>query len=83
MGSISGLKSILLLVDLCTCRISDQNQNLKMIYCRRFFVYIVYDQQVLWRRCLGLIHSPWVMVLLTCVYVIWSHSIVYGAVAGD
>ena len=30
MGSISGLKSILLLVDLCTCRISDQNQNLKL-----------------------------------------------------
>ena len=38
MGSISGLKSILLLVDLCTCRISDQNQNFEMIYSRRFFV---------------------------------------------
>ena len=44
MGSISGLKSILLLADLCTCRISDQNQNLfEMNHSRRFLVekYIV------------------------------------------
>ena len=42
MGSISGLKSILLLVDLCTCRISGQNQiKKKMIYSRRILVYIV------------------------------------------
>ena len=44
MGSISGLKSILLLVDLCTCRISDQNQNFfEMIHSRRFLVvkYVV------------------------------------------
>ena len=37
MGSISGLKSILLLVDLCTCRISDQNQSFKMFHSKRFF----------------------------------------------
>ena len=48
MGSISGLISILLLVDLCTCRISDQNQKkkkkLKIIYSKRIFlVYIVLD----------------------------------------
>ena len=46
MGSISGLISILLLVDLCTCTISSQNQNLKIIYSKRFLVYIVEDQQV-------------------------------------
>ena len=44
MGSISGLKSILLLVDLCTCRISDQNQKFEMVYSRRFF--LVYKVQV-------------------------------------
>ena len=38
MGSISGLKSILLLVDLCTCRISDQNQSYKMFHSKRFFL---------------------------------------------
>ena len=64
MGSISGLISILLLVDLCTCRISGQNQkNLKIIYSKRFLVYIVEDQQVLWRRCRGLDNSPLVIVL--------------------
>ena len=41
MGSISGLKSILLLVDLCTCRISDQNQNLKWFTLGEFLVYKV------------------------------------------
>ena len=41
MGLISGLKSILLLVDLCTCRISDQNQNFEMVYSRIFLVYKV------------------------------------------
>ena len=41
VGSISGLKSILLLVDLCTCRISDQNQNLKWFALREFLVYKV------------------------------------------
>ena len=41
MGSISGLKSILLLVDLCTCRISDQNQNLKWFTLGDFLVYKV------------------------------------------
>ena len=66
MGSISGLISILLLVDLCTCRISGQNKkkikNLKIIYSKRFLVYIVLDQQVLWRRCRGLDNSPLVIV---------------------
>ena len=42
MGSISGLKSILLLVDLCTCRISDQDQKFEMVYSRRFLVYKVH-----------------------------------------
>ena len=41
MGSISGLKSILLLVDLCTCRISDQNQSFKMFNSKRFFFFLV------------------------------------------
>ena len=41
MGSISGLKSILLLVDLCTFRISDQNQNLKWFTLGEFLVYKV------------------------------------------
>ena len=41
MGSISGLKSILLLVDLCTCRISDQNQNLEWFTLGEFLVYKV------------------------------------------
>ena len=41
MGSIFGLISILLLVDLCTCRIYDQNQNYKIIHSMRFLVYIV------------------------------------------
>ena len=36
MGSISGLTSILLLADLCTCSVSCQKQNLKMINYRRF-----------------------------------------------
>ena len=44
MGSIYGLKSILLLVDLCTCRISDQNQKFEMVYSRRIF--LVYKVQV-------------------------------------
>ena len=38
MGSISGLKSILLLVDMCTCRIFDQNQNLKWFTLGDFLV---------------------------------------------
>ena len=80
MGSISGLKSILLLVDLCTCRISGQNQNLNMIYSRRFlvytykFVYVFWSQQVLWRRCRGLDNSPLVIVLSTFVYVLVVNS---------
>ena len=45
MGSISGLKSILLLVDLCTCRISDQNQNFKMFYSKRFLVVKYIDDK--------------------------------------
>ena len=43
MGSISGLVSILLLVDLCTCSISGQNQNLKMIYLEDFFWFMKYN----------------------------------------
>ena len=43
MGSISGLISILLIVDLCTCSISSQNQNLKMIYLEDFFLFMKYN----------------------------------------
>ena len=43
MGSISGLISILLLVDMCTCSISGQNQNLKMIYLDDFFWFMKYN----------------------------------------
>ena len=63
MGSISGLKSILLLVDLCTCRISDQNQRFKMFHSKRFLGCKVYRQQVFIIPCLGLINSPKVIVL--------------------
>ena len=74
MGSISGLKSILFLVDLCTCRISDQNQNLKK-FTLGDFLFIKYKYtQVLWYCCLGLNNSLLVIVLKTGVYVIWSHS---------
>ena len=51
MGSIYGLKSILLLVDLCTCRISDQNQNLNWFTLGEFLVYKV---QV-YTRCMALL----------------------------
>ena len=48
MGSISRLKSILLLVDLCTCRISDQNQSFKkkMFHSKRFFVVKYIDNKI-------------------------------------
>ena len=74
MGSISGLKSILLLVDLCTCRIYDQNQNLKWFTLGDFWFIKYKYTQVLWYCCLGLINSLGVIVLKTGVYVIWSHS---------
>ena len=45
VGSISGLKSILLLVDLCTCRISDQNQSFKMFHSKRFLVVKYIDNK--------------------------------------
>ena len=75
VGSISGLKSILLLVDLCTCRISDQNQKFEMVYFRRFF--LVYKVQVNTRFMVllpGIKQSLLVIVSKTGVYVIWSHS---------
>ena len=74
MGSISGLKSILLLVDLCTCRISDQNQNFEMVYSRRFWFIKYKSTHVSWYYFLGLNNSLLVMVSKTGVYVIWSHS---------
>ena len=74
MGSISGLKSSLLLVDLCTCRISDQNQNLKWFTLGDFwFIKYTYTQVSL-HCCLGLNNSLLVIVSKTGVYVIWSHS---------
>ena len=45
MRSISRLKSILLLVDLCTCRISDQNQSFKMFHSKRFLVVEYIDNK--------------------------------------
>ena len=45
MGSISGLKSILLLVDLCTCRIADHNQNFEMFHSSRFLVVKYIDNK--------------------------------------
>ena len=52
MGSIYELKSILLLVDLCTCRISDQNQGLKGIVLGDFWLvrykYTQVDGTVAW-----------------------------------
>ena len=43
MGSLSGLKSILLLFDLCTCRISDQNQNLNDLLKEIFGFFLKYN----------------------------------------
>ena len=45
MGSISGLKSILLLLDLCTCRVSDQNESFKMFHYNRFLVVKYIDNK--------------------------------------
>ena len=67
MGSISGLKSILLLVDLCTCRISDQNQILKWFTLGDFgFIKYKYTY-VSWYCCLGLNNSLLVIVLQMCI----------------
>ena len=75
MGSISGLKSILLLVDLCTCRISDQNQNLKWFTLGEFLVYKVQVYtRIMVLLPLGLNNSLLVTVSKTGVYVIWSRS---------
>ena len=57
MGSISGLKSILLLVDLCTCRISDQNQILKWFTLGDFWFIRYKYTHVLWYCCLRLNNS--------------------------
>ena len=45
MGSISGLKSILLLVDLCTCRIAYHNLNFEMFHFSGFFVVRYIDNK--------------------------------------
>ena len=45
MGSISGLKSILLLVNLCTCRIADQNQNFEIFDSSGFLVVRYIDDK--------------------------------------
>ena len=74
MGSISGLKSILLLVDLCTCRISDQNQILKWFTLGDFWFIKYKYTHVSWYCCLGLNNSLLVMVSKTGVYVMWSNS---------
>ena len=64
MGSISGLKSILLLVDLCTCRISDQNQSFKMFHSKRFFLVEKYiDNKFYGVVARGLDNSPLVITL--------------------
>ena len=74
MGSISGLKSILLLVDLCTCRISDQNQKFEMVNLGDFWFIKYTYTYVSWYCCLGLNNSLLVIVSKTGVYVIRSHS---------
>ena len=74
MGSISGLKSILLLVDLCTCRISDQNQNFKWFILGDFWFIKYKYTHVSWYCCLGLNNNLLVIVSKTGVYVIWSNS---------
>ena len=74
MGSISGLTSILLLVDLCTCRISDQNQNLKWFTLGDFWFIKYKYTHVSWYCFLGLNNSLLVIVSKTDVYVNWSHS---------
>ena len=62
MGSIFGLKSILLLVDLCTCRISDQNQNFEMVTLGDFWFIKYKYTHVSWYCCLGLNNNPLVIV---------------------
>ena len=74
MGSISGLKSSLLLVDLCTCRISNQNQNLKWFTLGDFWFIKYKYTHISWYYCQGLNNSLLVIVSKTGVYVIWSHS---------
>ena len=74
MGSIFGLKSILLLVDLCTCRISDQNQNFEMVTLEDFWFIKYKYTHVSWYCCLGLNNNPLVIVPKTGVYIIWSQS---------
>ena len=63
MGSISGLISILLLADLCTCRISEQNQGFKVFILRDFWLLSILTASFYHTDCLGLINSPWVIVL--------------------
>ena len=84
MGSISGLKSSLLLVDLCTCRISDQNQNLKWFTLGDFwfikykYIHISwYCYQRLNNSLLGNCVKNW------CVCHLVSLNKFYGIVAGD
>ena len=74
MGSISGLKSSLLLVDLCNCRISEQNQNLQWFTLGDFWFIKYKYTHVSWYCFLGLSNSLLVIVSKTGVYVIWSHS---------
>ena len=84
MGSISGLKSILLLVDLCTCRISDQNQNFKWFILGDFWFVKYKYTHVSWYFCLGLNNSLLVIVSKNwCVCHLVSLNKFYGIVAGD
>ena len=84
MGLISGLKSILLLVDLCTCRISDHNQNLKWFTLGDFWFIKYKYTHVSWYCCLGLNNS--LLVIVSKKLVCMSFGLtqqVYGIVAGD
>ena len=85
MGSISGLKSILLLVDLCTCRIYDQNQILKWFTLGDFWFIKYKYTHVSWYCCLGLNNSLLVMVSKKnwCVCHVVSLNKFYGIDARD
>ena len=86
MGSIFGLKSILLLVDLCTCKISDQNQNFEMVTLGDFWFIKYKYTHVSWYCCLGLNNNPLVIVPKKknwCVYHLVSVNKFYGFVVGD
>ena len=66
MGSISGLKSNLLLFDLCTCNIMDKNHSENDLLLMKHLlinkIAKAYNgKQVSWHYCWGLDNSPLVI----------------------